>query len=85
MKALPIIGILGLALCQPLEIRAADSVPRPLQSAAALVERILPGHGGDFVCETIPADSGRDVFEIESRDGQDRLARQLAAVAGGRA
>ncbi len=55
---------------QPWEIRAADSVQQPLQPVAALVERILPAHGGDFVMETIPTADGKDVFEIESRDGK---------------
>ena len=69
----PMLGILAAVLFQSLEIRAADSVRRPLQSAAALVERILPGHAGDFVMETIPADHGQDVFEIDGRDGKTVL------------
>ena len=40
----------------------------PTASAAALISRVLPGHAGDFICETISQDAGRDVFEIESRD-----------------
>ena len=37
------------------------------QAARALAGRLLPGRSGSFVFETIPADQGRDVFEIESQ------------------
>jgi alpha-N-acetylglucosaminidase len=40
------------------------------QQAAALVRRWLPAQADRFACEAIPADNGRDVFEIESRDGK---------------
>jgi len=40
------------------------------QPAHDLIERILPGRSGGFALETIPADQGRDVFEIESRAGK---------------
>lgn len=41
------------------------------QSAARdLIGRIVPKEAGSFVIETIPAENGQDVFEIESRDGK---------------
>ena len=50
--------------------RAAQSVhagDSTVQAARELVQRIIPGHARQFVIEMIPADQGRDVFEIESR------------------
>jgi alpha-N-acetylglucosaminidase len=35
-----------------------------------LIERIAPGHGGDFVIETIAAPAGENVFEVEGRAGK---------------
>ena len=68
--AFPIVGILGIAFFQPAEVRAAGPPRQPLDSVAALVQRILPGRGGEFVLETIPAAAGQDVFEIEGREGK---------------
>jgi len=45
----------------------------PHDAAAAtqrLLARLLPKHSGEFVLDVLPADQGRDVFEIESRDGK---------------
>ena len=49
---------------------AVQPVQSATQSASELIKRLLPGHAEQFVCETIPADSGKDVFEIESQDGK---------------
>jgi len=38
--------------------------------AKSLIERILPQQGDRFRCELIPADEGRDVFEIEPSSGK---------------
>jgi alpha-N-acetylglucosaminidase len=38
------------------------------ESGSGVIRRIVPRHAKQFVVETIPADAGRDVFEIESRD-----------------
>ena len=38
--------------------------------AKALIARVLPEHAEEFICELIPPDAGRDVFEIGTRDGQ---------------
>jgi len=40
------------------------------QAAEAFIKRIVPSHAGDFLVSEIPPDSGRDVFELESRDGK---------------
>jgi alpha-N-acetylglucosaminidase len=59
--------------------RALDAKPQSRQgvydanaprAAAALAGRILPQHADRFVFETLRPDRGRDVFEIESRDGR---------------
>jgi alpha-N-acetylglucosaminidase len=42
--------------------------PAAPAAAQALVKRLLPQHADRFVFEVIPPVSGRDVFEIESRD-----------------
>jgi alpha-N-acetylglucosaminidase len=52
-------------LFQPLNLFASESVKR-------LIERILPGHGQEFVIETIPAPNGQNVFEVEGRN--DKIA-----------
>jgi alpha-N-acetylglucosaminidase len=39
-------------------------------AASALLARLLPQQADRFVFETIPAENGRDVFEIDSRDGK---------------
>ena len=40
------------------------------RAARGLVQRLLPKHADQFVFEVIPPVSGRDVFEIESRQGR---------------
>lgn len=40
------------------------------EAARALLLRLLPRHGDRFEFEVVPPDEGRDVFEIESRDGR---------------
>ncbi len=42
----------------------------PVEAAQGLVARVLPKHAGQFVLEIIPPADGKDVFEIESRDGR---------------
>lgn len=48
----------------------ASSKPVPAESAVSaaqgLIRRLLPGYGDKIICETIPADNGRDVFEIQT-------------------
>ena len=41
------------------------------KAAYALIERVTPGYGRQYILETIPAsDNGEDVYEIDSRDGK---------------
>jgi alpha-N-acetylglucosaminidase len=40
------------------------------EAATHLVGRLIPRYAPQFAFEIIPADQGRDVFEIESRDGK---------------
>jgi len=39
-------------------------------AARALLTRLLPEHADRFIFEAIPPENGRDVFEIETRDGK---------------
>ena len=48
---------------------AQAQAPVPIQAARELIERVLPGRSAEFRLELLPADQGRDVFELESRDG----------------
>jgi alpha-N-acetylglucosaminidase len=63
---LPFVGAAATLVCHALEIQAADAS----ESARALIERIAPGRADEFVVETIPAADGKDVFELESKDGR---------------
>lgn len=47
-------------------LRADDAAA----AARALIARVLPGHAARFVCETIPQENGKDVFEIEAVGGK---------------
>ena len=42
----------------------------PDAAARAILQRLAPAKAELFLLETIPAENGRDVFEIESRDGK---------------
>ena len=57
-------GLMSCILAAALVAQAASAQATAEQSARDLVGRLLPG--GAFLVETIPADGGRDVFEIES-------------------
>ena len=58
--------LLAAFLCQGLPARTAEADAAVLR----LIERIAPGHGRDFVLETIAAPAGENVFEVEARDGK---------------
>jgi alpha-N-acetylglucosaminidase len=51
----------GIALAAPIS---------PQEAARGLIQRIVPTKADQFLLETIPAENGRDVFEIENRDGK---------------
>jgi alpha-N-acetylglucosaminidase len=42
----------------------------PEEAAGGLIQRLLPTQADKFVIETIPPENGKDVFEIESREGK---------------
>ena len=61
--------IAAVSLClasQPGVAATAD----PATRAAGIIERLVPAKAHLFLLEKIPAENGRDVFEIESRDGK---------------
>lgn len=41
-----------------------------MQAVKDLIERILPGHSGQFVFEAIEAENGKDTYELDSKDGK---------------
>ena len=51
-------------------ILAVPSPAADLDPARELLGRVLPRQAGRFVIEEIPSENGRDVFEIESGEGQ---------------
>jgi alpha-N-acetylglucosaminidase len=72
-----LVGWAPAPLASPRTALAADADPgrRPvdLAAAAALIERVVPGHGADFTLEAIPDSNGLDVFEVEQAGGQVAL------------
>ena len=48
----------------------AQAAGEPAGAAGQLLRRILPAQADSFILQTIPADRGRDVFEIQSRNGK---------------
>ena len=59
-------ALVALCLC----CGAAHAGQSPDQAAGELLKRLLPDRAEEFVLKTIPADGGRDVFEIESAGGK---------------
>jgi alpha-N-acetylglucosaminidase len=60
----------ALAASIPLFLLACSTARADAPAALALIARVLPAHTADFTCETIPQDNGRDVFEVDARDGK---------------
>jgi len=60
------IGLFAALLCQSLPAHATEADV----AVRKLIERITPGHGQDFVIETIVAPAGENIFEVEARDGK---------------
>ena len=60
------------AVLLAISVRPAEIPPPSPATAAAhgLIQRLIPKPADQFVVETIPSDNGRDVFEVESRDGK---------------
>lgn len=59
-------GLLAAALV-PISILHAAG---PDAAVRGLIDRIAPGHGPDFVIETIAAPANENVFEVEGQDGK---------------
>ncbi|MBA2627291.1 MAG: alpha-N-acetylglucosaminidase [Gemmatimonadales bacterium] len=71
MKRRAPLGIVALALLALARPAGADAPVAPdLAAAHALIARVIPGRARDFSIEAIPADSGFDTFEVESRSGR---------------
>jgi alpha-N-acetylglucosaminidase len=65
------ITVLLLSLCLSGLVWASEPTTATGAGAGrAVIERLLPKQASRFVVETIPAENGFDVFEIESRDGK---------------
>jgi alpha-N-acetylglucosaminidase len=60
-------------------LRAADN-EQTTRAAEALIARIVPDAAQHFIVETIPAEKGQDVFEIESRGGKIILRGDTAVA-----
>ena len=58
------VGGLLIALVSP---RTALVLGALLCLGTALIARLLPQQADRFICEVIPNESGKDVFELESR------------------
>ena len=56
--------LIGLPVVVPAEAAS------PVDAAAGVIQRLIPQHAEQFVLEAIPQENGKDVFEIESRDGK---------------
>ena len=78
MNKLMSLGFLAAVLSMP-PFCFADAAARPaaalavnpaVPAATALIARLVPGHAAGFVCETMAAENGQDVFEIESLGGK---------------
>lgn len=57
--------MLGLPACSRQVVGDLD-----LAAARKLVERVVPDHSDLFVIEHIPSEDGKDVFELEQKDGK---------------
>ena len=77
-----ILGIVAVLVVAIGAVRAGEESQADARSAAvaaqrvavaaaqALIGRVLPSHASQFVCEAIPQDGGKDVFEIEACSGK---------------
>ena len=79
MKKLMSLGLLAAVLSMPpfcfadaaaVPVIAAPAANPAVSAATALIARLVPGHAAGFVCETMAAENGQDVFEIESLGGK---------------
>jgi len=59
-------GMLALLVLPALAGHAASSE----RAVRGLIDRIAPGHGNDFILETIAATNGENIFEVGARNGK---------------
>ena len=78
-RALPL--QLAFLAVRPAAAAAPPHAPADVaRAASALITRVVPGRSGSFMVEQIAADSGRDVFEVESQ-GERIVLRGSSGVA----
>lgn len=65
MRNIRLLSLLALSI---LSLHASAQLDKP--AATALIHRVVPSVADKFIVEEIPADKGKDVFEIQSRDGK---------------
>ena len=78
MKTLALLTSLASVAVLPLTMASggipAVTIAQPdnpaAQAAAGLVNRVLPGHASDFIVEVISQENGKDVLEVEAKDGK---------------
>ena len=66
MKKIKWILLLGLFIA----VTGFAKPVSPVEAAYALIERVTPGYGDQFVLELISAQEGEDVYEITSKGGK---------------
>ena len=66
MKKIKWILLLGLFIA----VTGFAKPVSPVEVAYALIERVTPGYGDQFVLELISAQEEEDVYEISSKDGK---------------
>ncbi|MCP5106540.1 MAG: alpha-N-acetylglucosaminidase [bacterium] len=68
---LPVFALFFLFFPMPGRIPADTAGGRAVERAAQdLLKRLIPRHTQHFVFKAIPADNGKDVFEVQSRGGK---------------
>ena len=71
----PFLFLLLLALSRSELLAAGLTSSQPVAAVGGLLERLIPSRADRFVLETIPRQNGKDVFEIETRDGKVLVAQ----------
>ena len=70
MKKIKWILLLGLFIA----VTGFAKPVSPVEAAYALIERVTPGYGDQFVLELISAQEGEDVYEISSMKTRNKAA-----------
>lgn len=74
----------GLLLLAVIQSACAAQTTAVEQAGRALVDRLLPDHCEQIIVEQIDKDNGRDVFELQTKDGKLMIrGSNGAAIAGG--